>query len=106
MDSRAASGCVARRTFLTASLAGLAALAPASRTSPQPNPTPKPSPTTSPTPTPTPPANGVPLPAAMQRSRWGTDPFARGAFCFDSVGDTDRLRGALSTPVADRLFFA
>ena len=108
MDSRAASGGMARRTFLTASLTGFAAVALASCTSPQPNPTPTPTPTAtpSPTPTPTPPANGVPLPAAMQRSRWGADPFARGAFSFDSVGDTDRLREALSAPVADRLFFA
>lgn len=108
MDSRAASGGMARRTFLAASLTGIATVALSSCTWPQPSPTPTPtaSPTPTPAPTPTPPANGVPLPAAMQRSRWGADPFARGAFSFDAVGDTPALREALSAPVADRLFFA
>lgn len=108
MDSRAASGGMARRTFLAASLTGIATVALSSCTWPQPSPTPTPtaSPTPSPTPTPTPPANGVPLPTAMQRSRWGADPFARGAFSFESVGDTPTLREAFEAPVVDRLFFA
>lgn len=106
MDSRAASGGMARRTFLAASLTGIASVALSSCTWPRPRPAPTSTAPTAPTPTPTPPANGVPLPAAMRRSRWGADPFARGAFSFESVGDTSRLREALATPVADRLFFA
>jgi monoamine oxidase len=42
----------------------------------------------------------------MRRSRWGTDPFARGAFTFDSVGATEELRAALGEPVGERLVFA
>jgi hypothetical protein len=108
MDSRAASGGMARRTFLAASLSGIAAVTLSSCIWPQPSPTPSPAPTTtpSPTPTPTPPSNGVPLPEAMRRSRWGADPFARGAFSFDAAGATPGLREALAAPVADRLFFA
>jgi monoamine oxidase len=97
---------MARRTFLAASLTGIASVALSSCTWPQPSPTPTPTSSPTPTRTPSPPANGVPLPAAMQRSRWGADPFARGAFSFDTVGDTTALREALAAPVADRLFFA
>lgn len=42
----------------------------------------------------------------MRRSRWGTDPFARGAFSFDAVGAQAELRAALSEPVGERLVFA
>lgn len=109
MDSRAAPGGMARRTFLAVSLSGIAAVALSSCTWPQPSPTASPTPTTSPTPsrTPTPTApDGVPLPTAMRRSRWGADPFARGAFSFDAVGTTPDLREKLAEPVGDRLFFA
>ncbi|MDQ0894741.1 flavin monoamine oxidase family protein [Agromyces ramosus] len=108
MDSRATPGGMARRTFLAASLSGLAAVALASCTSPEPSPTPRPTstPSATPTPTPTPPAGGVPTPTAMRRSRWGTDPFARGSFSFDAVGADRRLREALAQPVADRLLIA
>lgn len=99
---------MARRTFLAASLSGIAAVSLSSCIWPQPSPTgtPTQTPTATPTPTPTPPANGVPLPTAIRRSRWGADPFARGAFSFESVGDTRAHREALASPVADRLFFA
>ncbi|GAA4369930.1 flavin monoamine oxidase family protein [Agromyces bauzanensis] len=99
MDSRAASGGMARRTFLTASLSGIAAVALSSCTWPPPEPTP----TRAATPSPIP---GVPKPTAMERSRWADDPFARGAFSFDAVGSTPELREALGEPVSDRLVFA
>ncbi|WP_448002899.1 FAD-dependent oxidoreductase [Agromyces bauzanensis] len=101
MDSRAASGGMARRTFLTASLSGIAAVALSSCTWPPPNPTPTPTRTATPTPIP-----GVPEPTVMQRSRWADDPFARGAFSFDAVGSTPELREALGEPVSERLVFA
>ncbi|MBT2500836.1 FAD-dependent oxidoreductase [Agromyces sp. ISL-38] len=109
MDSRATPGGMPRRSFLAASLSGLATVALASCTGPQPTPTPPPTATPTPAPTPTPsatPTNGVPLPTAMHRSRWGADPFARGAFSFDAAGVDPTLRAALSEPVASRLFFA
>ncbi|MFD4421053.1 FAD-dependent oxidoreductase [Agromyces sp. NPDC058484] len=103
MDSRAASGGMARRTFLAASLSGIAAVSLSSCIWPQPSPTrtPTPSPTATSTPTP-----GVPEPTAMRRSKWATDPFARGAFSFDAVGSTPELREALAEPVGERLVFA
>ncbi|KRC59368.1 hypothetical protein ASE14_16680 [Agromyces sp. Root81] len=106
MDSRAAPGGIGRRTFIAASLSGIATLALASCTWPEPSPSPPP--TTAPPTTTAPPAptNGVPLPKAIRRSRWGADPFARGAFSFDSVGSTAELRQALAEPVGERLFIA
>jgi monoamine oxidase len=104
MDSRAAPGGIGRRTFIAASLTGIATLALASCTSPEPKPSPLPTtapPTTAPAPT-----NGVPQPTAMRRSSWGADPFARGAFSFDSVGSTPELRRALGEPVGERLVIA
>lgn len=108
MDSRAASGGMARRTFLAASLSGIAAVTLSSCTWPQPEPTRTPQPTSAtPTPTPTPPRpDGVPAPTAMRRSRWSSDPFARGAFSYDAVGTTPRLRESLAAPVEDRLWIA
>jgi monoamine oxidase len=97
---------MARRTFLAASLSGLAAVVLASCTGPEPTPTPVPSPTPTPTPTPTPPVGGVPAPTAMARSQWGTDPFARGAFSYDAVGTTPELRRSLAEPVGERLWIA
>ncbi|WP_136709234.1 FAD-dependent oxidoreductase [Agromyces sp. H66] len=101
MDSRAASGGMARRTFLAASLSGIAAIALSSCTWPPPTPTSTPTRTATPTPIP-----GVPEPISMQRSRWADDPFARGAFSFDAVGATPELREALGEPVSERLVFA
>lgn len=109
MDSRAASGGMARRTFLAASLSGIGAVVLSSCTwgQPEPTETPTASPTPSPTPTPTPAVpDGVPLPTAMRRSSWSTDPFARGAFSFDGVGTTPELRAWLAEPVEDRLWIA
>lgn len=101
MDSRAASGGMARRTFLAASLSGITALALSSCVWPQPKPTPKPPRTSTPKPIP-----GVPEPTMMRRSKWAADPFARGAFSFDAVGSTPELREALGEPVSERLVFA
>lgn len=108
MESRGVPDGMARRTFLAASLSGVAAVALASCTSPEPSPTPVPSPTATPTPTPspTPPVGGVPVPTAMARSRWGADPFARGAFSYDAVGTTPQLREWLAEPIGERLWIA
>lgn len=105
MDSRAAPGGIGRRTFLAASVSGIATLALASCTWSEPGPSPVPT-TAPPTTTPPPPANGVPLPTAMQRSSWGRDSFARGAFSFDAVGAETGLREALAEPVGERLVIA
>jgi len=108
MESRGVPDGIARRTFLAASVSGIAAVVLASCTGPDPSPTPVPSPTATPTPTPTPtpPVDGVPAPTAMARSRWGADPFARGAFSYDAVGTTPRLRQSLAEPVGDRVWIA
>ncbi|MGH3704381.1 MAG: FAD-dependent oxidoreductase, partial [Agromyces sp.] len=105
MDSRGAPGGIGRRTFIAASLSGFATLALASCTWPEPSPSPVPT-TPPPTTVPPTPTNGVPLPTAMRRSRWGAEPFSRGAFSFDSVGSTPPLRQALAEPVEARLVFA
>ncbi|PWC03607.1 flavin monoamine oxidase family protein [Agromyces badenianii] len=105
MESRGAPGGMARRTFLAASLSGIATVVLASCTWPEPSPSPVPSsaPATTAPPAPT---NGVPAPTAMRRSRWGADPFSRGAFSFDAVGTTPELRRALGQPVGGRLVIA
>lgn len=105
MDSRGAPGGIGRRTFIAASLSGFATLALASCTWPEPSPSPLPT-TAPPTTAPPAPTNGVPLPTAMRRSRWGAEPFSRGAFSFDSVGSTPPLRQALAEPIEGRLVFA
>lgn len=92
---------MARRTFLAASLSGVTALALSSCVWPQPKPSPTPPRTSSPKPIP-----GVPEPTMMRRSKWAADPFARGAFSFDTVGSTPELREALGEPVGERLVFA
>jgi monoamine oxidase len=101
MESRGVPGGMARRTFIAASLSGITAVTLSSCfwADPGPTRTPSPSPTTTPIP-------GVPEPTAMRRSKWGTDPFARGAFSFDAVGSTPDLRDALAEPVGRRLVFA
>ncbi|WP_353810532.1 flavin monoamine oxidase family protein [Agromyces sp. SYSU T00194] len=96
-----------RRTFLVGSAAGLAAvLAGCVPEPPAPTASPTPSPTPTPTPTGTPVAHAVPAPAAMRRSAWGTDPFARGAFSFQAVGSTPQHRVDLAVPLDDRVFLA
>ncbi|MGW9630614.1 FAD-dependent oxidoreductase [Agromyces sp. NPDC055520] len=98
---------LARRTFLAASLSGVASLALAGCTWPSPNPAPTTAaPPSSAPPTSPAPSHGVPTPTAMRRSRWGADPFSRGSFSFDSVGGTSELRRALAEPVGGRLIIA
>ena len=98
---------MARRTFLAASLSGIAAVTLASCFPTEPHPSPTPPPTPSPTPTATaPPTPGVPAPTAMRRSRWGADPFARGAFTFDAAGADRQLRSALAEPIGERIVIA
>ncbi|UOE43926.1 flavin monoamine oxidase family protein [Agromyces larvae] len=94
-----------RRTFLAAALAGVTTVALSSCT-PESSPTASPSPSPSPAFTPRPGPDGLPRLIAMRRSRWGADPFARGAISYADVGGTERLRVALSRPVRDRLWFA
>ena len=108
MESRGVPGDVTRRTFVAASVSGFATLVLASCTWGEPDPTEPatPSPTPTASPTPSPPVGDVPAPTAMRRSRWGADPFARGAFSFDAVGGTPELRTRLGEPVGERLFFA
>lgn len=96
---------MARRTFLLASLSGLGAVALASCSFPDPQPPPTPT-STPPTSAPPTPIAGVPEPVALRRSRWATDPFARGAFSFDAVGATPELREALAEPVGERVVIA
>ncbi|HSP51727.1 MAG TPA: FAD-dependent oxidoreductase [Cryobacterium sp.] len=89
-----------RRTFLIGSVSGLSLVALTACVAPTPRPT------ASGTPTPTSTPSLVPKPAAMRRTSWSADPFARGSFSFPAVGATPEQRAALSQPVDDRLFFA
>ncbi|WP_166787062.1 MULTISPECIES: flavin monoamine oxidase family protein [Cryobacterium] len=88
-----------RRTFLIGSVSGLSLVALTACVAP----TPRPTASVTPTPTTT---SLVPKPAAMRRTSWSADPFARGSFSFPAVGATPEQRAALSEPVDDRLFFA
>lgn len=105
MDSRAPAGGMPRRAFLAAALTGVSAIVLTSCTG-GPAPTSAPAPTATPSPsfTPGPGPDGLPPLTALRRSRWGADPWARGAFSFPSVGGTDDLRTALARPVRDRLW--
>lgn len=93
-----------RRTFLIGTASGLSAFALAACTPSTPTPTPSLTPPGTPVPIPTP--SRLPLPEAMRRTSWSTDPFARGSFSFQPVGSTPEHRDALREPVLDRLFFA
>ncbi|MFC5789251.1 FAD-binding protein [Agromyces tardus] len=108
MDSRAASGGgLPRRTFLVATLSGVAAtLAGCTWNEPRPTVTPSSAPATTSAPPSTPPPPGVPQPTAMRRSRWGADPFVRGAVSYDGVGSDHTQRQILGEPVRDRLVIA
>jgi monoamine oxidase len=88
-----------RRAFLIGSLSGLSLLALSGCV-------PEPSPTGTPTPSPTPAPSLVPQPAAMLRSSWSDDPFARGSYSFAAVAATPQQRDDLAEPVLDRLFLA
>src|SRR5688572_10360845 len=68
-------------------------------------PEPEPSPTSTRTPSPTLPDTTL-TPAAAARSRWSTDPFARGAASFTPVGTQPTARDTLAQPVGTRMFFA
>jgi monoamine oxidase len=48
----------------------------------------------------------VPVPAAMLRSTWADDPYARGAYSTMVVGADPTLRVVLAEPIDDRLFLA
>ncbi|SDR71300.1 flavin monoamine oxidase family protein [Microterricola viridarii] len=90
-----------RRDFLIGSASAITLLALTACTPAPPSPTP------TPTRTPAPPLpTGVPQPIRLQRSNWGTDPFARGAFSYPRVDSTDELRVQLRRSLDDRLFFA
>jgi polyamine oxidase len=51
-------------------------------------------------------ASSLPLPTDVLVTRWGADPYARGAFSFYRVGSGPSDRQTLAAPVADRLYFA
>ena len=98
--TRAADTAMKRRTFLLGSVSGLSLVALTACVAP----TPRPTASVSPTPTATP--SLVPKPAAMRRTSWSADPFARGSFSVPAVGATPEQRAALGQPVDDRVFFA
>jgi monoamine oxidase len=98
--TRGADTAMKRRTFLLGSVSGLSLVALTACVAPTPRPT------ASVTPKPTSAPSIVPKPAAMRRTSWSADPFARGSFSFPAVGATPEQRVALSQPVDDRLFFA
>ncbi|HKH07938.1 MAG TPA: FAD-dependent oxidoreductase, partial [Agromyces sp.] len=107
--SAASGGGLPRRTFLVATLSGLTAtLAGCTLNEPTPSPTASPTtpPATTSAPPSTPPPPGVPEPTAMRRSRWGADPFVRGAYSYDGVGSDHEQRAILGEPVRDRLVIA
>src|SRR4051794_12218653 len=92
---------VTRRTFLAGAASGLTVLVLASCTTPSPPPSPTPTATTGPTPQP-----AVPEPAAMLRSSWGADQFARGSYSYPAPGSDPAQRATLREPLGDRVFFA
>src|SRR5262245_10468534 len=104
MDGREPRGGMPRRTFLAASLGGVAALALAGCTGGSPKPSPTRTPT--PTPTPLPTVAGVPAPTAMARSRWSTDARTLGGIVFEPVGGGADARATLAGSVDGRLWFA
>ena len=48
----------------------------------------------------------IPWPEAYLRTEWAADPWARGSYSFDRVGQQPGDRAALAAPVGQRLFFA
>jgi monoamine oxidase len=48
----------------------------------------------------------APAPTATQVTRWGTDPYARGAYAYMAVGATPDDMDLLAAPVGKKLFFA
>lgn len=50
--------------------------------------------------------NGIPDPTDWSITRWGADPFARGAYSCHTLGATPAMRTSLASSVGGRLFFA
>ncbi len=50
--------------------------------------------------------NAIPEPLDYQITRWNTDPFARGAYSFNSVGSTPAMRDHLAERLGNTVFFA
>jgi len=50
--------------------------------------------------------NNIPAPVASQITRWGSDPWAGGAYSFLKVGATPQDYDILAEPLAGRVFFA
>jgi monoamine oxidase len=48
----------------------------------------------------------IPDPLAVRITRWGQDPYARGAYSFVPTGERSALRTALGAPVDSTLYFA
>ncbi|MEX0767143.1 MAG: FAD-dependent oxidoreductase [Microthrixaceae bacterium] len=47
-----------------------------------------------------------PIPAAMLRTSWSTDPLAFGSYSYMAVGADPKMRKALAAPLGNRVFFA
>lgn len=50
--------------------------------------------------------NDIPAPTDWQISRWGSDPYARGAYSFNKLGSTPGMRDDLASKVDGVLYFA
>jgi hypothetical protein len=50
--------------------------------------------------------SGVPDPVGHLITRWGEDPFARGAYSFNAIGSVPTMRDDLAEALAGKLFFA
>ena len=48
----------------------------------------------------------IPDPVDYQISRWASDPFAGGAYSYNALGSTPKMREELMKPIANRIFFA
>jgi monoamine oxidase len=48
----------------------------------------------------------IPEPRDYQITRWGSDPFALGAYSFNALGSKPSMRDDLAAPLSERVFFA
>lgn len=48
----------------------------------------------------------IPDPLGYQLTRWGADPFARGAYSFNALGSLPQMRDELAASLGNQLFFA
>jgi monoamine oxidase len=48
----------------------------------------------------------VPEPLDYQITRWASDPYARGAYSFNALGSTPRMRDHLAQSLNSKVFFA